>query len=222
MEARPTTATRKTPATSRRRLSSQQRRDVLLAAGARVFAEYGFHAAPMEEIARQAGVTKPVIYHHFGSKQELHRAVFEHYAQRLLQTAASHGRHGSPRERLRDLVRGMFAFAHENPHVWKLLLGDSNDPETALLQQQLRATGTQQSAARLLATSGYQPTGALSRKKAAEATAELIRSAVDGLITWSLRHPKVFQAALADTATDLLWNGLEKIAEYEGPRASQA
>ncbi|HYB23676.1 MAG TPA: TetR/AcrR family transcriptional regulator [Solirubrobacteraceae bacterium] len=202
-----------------RRLSAEQRREALLDAAARVFATHGYHAASIAQIAEQAGITKPVIYHHFPSKQQLHRAVFEHYAALLLATAASLGQYGTPQERLRDLVRGMFAFAHEHPYVWQLLLGDSNDPETAQLQQQLRAAGTQQSAQRLLATATFGAGPRLSRTKAAEATAELVRCAVDGLITWSLRHPRVPHMALADAATELIWNGL---AQASAPPARSA
>ena len=213
------TTARAKPPVRHGRLNSEQRREVLLDAAARVFAAHGYHAASIEQIAREAGITKPVIYHHFASKQDLHRAVFEHYGQQLLLTATSRGQHGSPRERFGDLVRGMFAFAHQNPHVWQLLLGASNDPETAILQQQLRTIGTQQSAARLLATPSFQPDQRLSRKKTAEVAAELIRSAVDGLVTWSLHHPSVPHAALADAATDLIWNGLERANTVPRPQA---
>jgi AcrR family transcriptional regulator len=195
---------------TRQRLTSEQRREVLLQAAARIFATHGYHAASIEQIAGAAGITKPVIYHHFPSKQQLHRAVFEHYAQQLLATAASHGQHGTLKERFRDLVAGTFAFAHAQPHIWQLLLGDSTDPETALLQRELREAGTKQSAARLLDATTLNPDRRLGRHKTAEAVAELVRSAVDGLITWSLQHPQVSRPALIDIATELIWNGLQQ------------
>ncbi len=195
-----------TPA--RTRLSSDERRDVLLDAAARVFAAHGYHAASIEQIAQAAGITKPVIYHHFASKQKLHTAVFEHYAQQLLTVAAGHGLTGTPRERFHDLVSGMFGFAHANPHIWQLLLGDSTDPETAQLQQQLRAAGTRASAERLLAEPTFKPHSNLSRRKNAEIIAQLTRTAVDGLVTWSLEHPNTPRATLIDTTVDLLWTGL--------------
>jgi hypothetical protein len=102
----------------------------------------------------------------------------------------------------------MFAFAHANPHVWQLLLGDSADPETASLQQRLRDLGTRASAQRLLSEPTFQPPPGLSRRRAAEVIAQLTRSAVDGLVTWSLRHPHVPRAALVDSTVDLLWAGL--------------
>jgi AcrR family transcriptional regulator len=201
----------RTDTSTRRRLTSEQRREVLLDAAARVFAAHGYHAASIEQIAGQAGITKPVIYHHFRSKKQLHRAVFQHYARQLLATAASHGQHGTLKERFRDLVAGMFAFAHEQPHIWQLLLGDSSDPETALLQRQLRAVGTKQSAARLDAVDLLSDRR-LGRSKAAEAVAELVRSAVDGLVSWSLQHPEVSRAALIDIASELIWGGLRQTA----------
>src|ERR1700732_3366051 len=87
----------------RRRLSGDERRAVLLDSAARVFAQRGYHAASISQIARMAGVTKPVIYHHFASKQELHSAVFEHYATQLLDAAGSYVQSGSLRERFHDL-----------------------------------------------------------------------------------------------------------------------
>lgn len=112
----------------------------------------------------------------------------------------------------------MFAFADSRPHVWQLLLGDSTDPETACLQQQLRDLGTSASAQRLLAEPTFRPGPGLSRRKAAEVTAELTRSGVDGLVTWSLRHPNVSRSALIDSAVDLLWPGL--LATTTSPIAS--
>jgi AcrR family transcriptional regulator len=181
---------------------------VLLAAAAQVFAVNGYHGASIGEIAQRAEITKPVIYHHFASKQQLHAAVFEHYAAQLLDAAGSYGQSGSLRERFHDLVRGMFGFAHDNPHVWQLLLGDSHDPETARLQQQLRAAGTSHAAERLLAEPSFKPAAPLNRRQAAEVIAQLTRSAVDGLVSWSLEHPKVALAPLIETATELLWTGL--------------
>jgi len=192
----------------RGRMTAEERRENILDAAARVFAARGYHAASVAEIADAAGISKPVIYNHFASKLDLHRASFQHHSERLLATAASFGQTGTLEERFRDLVRGMFAFAHANPHAWQFLLGDSSDPETAELQRQLREVGTQQSAARLLETADYQPRGRLSRRAAATAHAELVRSAVDGLITWSLHHENASRTALADTAKDLIWSGI--------------
>lgn len=53
-------------------------RDALLHAAKAEFAERGYDAASTREILRHAGVTAPVLYHHFGNKAGLFRAVAEH------------------------------------------------------------------------------------------------------------------------------------------------
>ena len=67
---------------TRQRLSAAERREVIELAATEVFAERGYHAASMEEIARRSGVSVPVVYDHFASKQELHRRLLErHFAE---------------------------------------------------------------------------------------------------------------------------------------------
>ena len=198
-------------ATTRRpkaRLTAEQRREVLLHAAAEVFCLRGYHGASIAEIAERARITKPVIYHHFASKRALHSAVFAHYSELLLAAAAERGRAPTLCGALSDVVLAMFDFAHENPEAWQLLLGDSSDPETARLQQQLREAGTRFAASRLLSEPGFHSAARLGRETTATVIAQLTRSAVDGLVDWSLRNPSVSRARLAGIATDLLWSGL--------------
>jgi AcrR family transcriptional regulator len=65
------------------RLPRPERRAQLLSAARAVFVADGFHAASMDQIADQAGVSKPVLYQHFTSKQELYLALLEESAARL-------------------------------------------------------------------------------------------------------------------------------------------
>ena len=62
---------------SRVRLSSAQRREQLLTIAREVFAERGFEGTSVEEIAARAGVSKPVVYEHFGGKDGAYQAVVE-------------------------------------------------------------------------------------------------------------------------------------------------
>jgi len=50
-------------------MTGQERRQQLLDVGRRLFAERGFEGTSIEEIAAQAGVSKPVVYEHFGGKE---------------------------------------------------------------------------------------------------------------------------------------------------------
>ncbi|NIH85788.1 TetR family transcriptional regulator [Amycolatopsis granulosa] len=56
---------------------SQNTRAALVAAARELFAERGYQAVPADEIVRAAGVTRGALYHHYGDKQGLFRAVFE-------------------------------------------------------------------------------------------------------------------------------------------------
>src|SRR5919109_5307908 len=64
----------------------------LVELGEQLFAERGFAKASMDELARRAGVTKPVIYELFGSKEGLFRACLEGLALRLAEEIAEAAR----------------------------------------------------------------------------------------------------------------------------------
>ncbi|HIW68640.1 MAG TPA: TetR/AcrR family transcriptional regulator, partial [Candidatus Dietzia merdigallinarum] len=56
-------------------MPAAERRQQLIEVGRRIFAEYGYDAATVEEIAAVAGVSKPVVYEHFGGKEGLYAVV---------------------------------------------------------------------------------------------------------------------------------------------------
>lgn len=65
------------------RLSFAERREQLLNISREVFAERGFEGASVEEIAARAGVSKPVVYEHFGGKDGAYQAVAERETREL-------------------------------------------------------------------------------------------------------------------------------------------
>src|SRR5918912_271539 len=67
------------------RLPADQRRQQLLDVARDVFAERGFHATSMDDVALRAGVTKPVLYQHFPSKRALYLELLQDTGQLLLQ-----------------------------------------------------------------------------------------------------------------------------------------
>jgi AcrR family transcriptional regulator len=88
------------------RLKAAQRREQLLTVATRVFAKYGYDATTTAAIAQAAGVTEPILYRHFGSKQELFVAITQDVSQRTLcswrELSASID---DPAERLRAIAR---------------------------------------------------------------------------------------------------------------------
>ncbi|MFI9510155.1 TetR/AcrR family transcriptional regulator [Nocardia sp. NPDC052566] len=69
---------------TRRRLAPDERRRLLLDAGARLFAERAYDAVLMEDVATAAGVSRALLYRHFPSKSELFAGVYQEAAHQLL------------------------------------------------------------------------------------------------------------------------------------------
>ena len=70
------------------RLPAGERREQILDVAVQVFASKGFHGASMNDVADAAGVTKPVLYQHFDSKQDLYLALLEDVGHRMLHSIA--------------------------------------------------------------------------------------------------------------------------------------
>ena len=68
---------------AKRRMTGKERREQLIAIGRSVFAERGCEGTSVEEIAARAGVSKPVLYEHFGGKEGLYAVVVDREMLRL-------------------------------------------------------------------------------------------------------------------------------------------
>ena len=70
--------------TPRGRMTGAQRREQLIGIGRQLFANRGYEATTVEEIASVAGVSKPVVYEHFGGKEGLYAVVVDREVGYLL------------------------------------------------------------------------------------------------------------------------------------------
>ena len=70
-------ATADRPGPARTRLSAEDRRQAVLDTACRVFFETSYRGATTAEIAREAGITEPILYRHFGSKRDLYLACLD-------------------------------------------------------------------------------------------------------------------------------------------------
>ncbi|WP_331272221.1 TetR/AcrR family transcriptional regulator [Motilibacter aurantiacus] len=77
-------STTRKSASARVRMTGKERREQLLDVGRSLFAEKGFEGTSVEEIAAKAGVSKPVVYEHFGGKEGLYAVVVDREVERLL------------------------------------------------------------------------------------------------------------------------------------------
>src|ERR1700734_2548672 len=103
-------------------MTGQERRQQLLDIGRRLFAERGFEGTSIEEIAAQAGVSKPVVYEHFGGKEGLYAVVVDREVERLpgLATRLLGGEH--TREKFEAAAVVLLKANEDDANVFRILV----------------------------------------------------------------------------------------------------
>src|ERR1700761_6381940 len=107
-------------------MTGQERRQQLLDIGRRLFAERGFEGTSIEEIAAQAGVSKPVVYEHFGGKEGLYAVVVDREVEHLTQFAMTllEGPHTQPK--FEAATASLLHYIEENADGFRILVRDSS------------------------------------------------------------------------------------------------
>ena len=180
-------------------------------AATEVFAERGYLGASIAEIARRSGVSAPVVYDHFASKQELHRALLERHRDELVAVWREHLlTDEAPETRLPRGVDAWARYVEAHPYAWKMLFRETaGDPEAAAIHRAV----LDGSRAMLAPLVGMTPGGAALPDL--EMAAELIRSGLTGLALWWQDHPEVTRAEIVATAMNVLWLGFERLGRGE-------
>jgi AcrR family transcriptional regulator len=110
----------------RTRLTAEQRRESILNAASEVFAAAGYRAAKVSDVAARIGVSEPVIFQNFGSKEALYAAVLDRVAHRILgELQAQAGQHGSAAEVLAHVLSPSRASGRHRPGTHGTLFGDA-------------------------------------------------------------------------------------------------
>jgi AcrR family transcriptional regulator len=104
------------------RMARADRRDQLLDTAQQVFTEQGYAGASMDDVADAAGVTKPVLYDHFGSKDGLLAAVIERSGQEMLDATTGAVQGLDPETALRQGLTAFFRYVDDHAGAWTLLL----------------------------------------------------------------------------------------------------
>ncbi len=114
------------PENSRRaRMSSAARREQLIEVGRSAFADKGFEATSVEEIAANAGVSKPVVYEHFGGKEGLYAVIVDREMRILLDKVASALTAGHARELLEQAALALLDYIEQDTDGFRILVRDS-------------------------------------------------------------------------------------------------
>jgi len=113
-------------ASVRTRLSRDDRMEQTLGAAHELFAERGYAAVTMDEIAASVGVTKPLLYNYFGNKEQLYIACMERAGDSLINTIAeSVGESANPGDALGAGVRAFFEFLDTDRAAWAVLFDET-------------------------------------------------------------------------------------------------
>jgi len=191
-----------------RAVRAEQLRDV----ADELFAERGFHGASMDELAKRAGVSKPVIYDHFGSKEQLFATCVRRTGEALAEQVATAVRKESdPRARLRAGSIAYFRFLEQQLQAWAVLFAEeeARDARFAAEASRIRRRQSDLMISLMAETSGTAP-GHQGRARL-EAMTLAIAGAYESLSLWWREHPEVPPEELADWLLDLIWPGLEQL-----------
>jgi AcrR family transcriptional regulator len=168
-----------------------------------LFAERGFTRTSMEELARRAGVTKPVIYELFDSKDGLFRACVDRAIERMAASVVDAFRSETePEARLRAGGLAFLRFARDNRVAWDLMAMQGRFAE--------QAQAVRRDQAQLIRTlmTEIAPEGTDPREL--EAVAYAVNSAYEGAAHWMWEHPEAPVEQVADWIVALLLPGLRR------------
>ncbi|MFE2515752.1 TetR/AcrR family transcriptional regulator [Streptomyces mirabilis] len=103
---------------TRRRLSTEERREQLLSVGARLFSESPYDEVWIEQVAEIAGVSRGLLYHYFPTKRDFFAAVVERESERMLRLTAAVP--GTPvREQLSAGLDTFLAYVEAHAHGFR-------------------------------------------------------------------------------------------------------
>ena len=187
----------------RRRVGRAERERQILDAAIAVFGERGYQSASMDQVAERVGVTKPVLYTHFGSKHGLLLACIARARAELLDvTSTAAASASTPEEMLRRGTLAFFEYLESRAREWTVLYAESAVAGEAL--EEIRAQQTDFIAALLAAQAPdadpQQLTG----------WAQVIVGACERLAVWRARANITSEQATG-YVMDLVWTGLAAV-----------
>jgi AcrR family transcriptional regulator len=197
------------------RMTGRARREQLVLVGRSLFAEKGFDGTSIEEIAARAGVSKPVVYEHFGGKEGLYAVVVDREMGDLLNRLTQALSAGQPHELVEQAALALLTYIEEETDGFRILARDS--PVTG-------ASGTFSS---LLNDIASQAEHILAREfgqrgidtKLAPMYAQMLVGMVALTGMWWLEERKPPREEVAAHLVNLGWNGLRHMDPNPRPLA---
>lgn len=187
----------------RQRMTGKQRREQLIRVGRQAFAELGFEGASVEEIAARAGVSKPVVYEHFGGKEGLYAVVIDREMVYLEQIVRESLQAGRSRMRIEQAVMALLTYVEQETDGFQILVRD-------VLPQSDRSYSTLLNDA--VGQVSHILAQAFDRSGLRAETAVLYAQALVGMVSmtaqWWLDSRIATKEEVAAHIVNLCWNGL--------------
>ncbi|MEO1271787.1 MAG: TetR/AcrR family transcriptional regulator [Myxococcota bacterium] len=188
-------------------MSASERRAQLIRVGRKVFAKGGYDATSVEEIAKAARVSKPVVYEHFGGKEGLYAVVVDREMEHVIAQISQAIAEGSPRERAEQGVVAFLTYVRDEPDGFAVLC---HDAPTAISGGQLSsllsivAERVSDVFVESFKNAGYDP-------KYAPVYAQALIGMVTFVGRWWVENPSLKVDRVASHLTALAWMGLRHL-----------
>jgi AcrR family transcriptional regulator len=186
----------------RRRQPAEVRRETIVRVAWPLFGRNGYSGTRLDDIAAAAGVTKPIVYRHFGSKKDLYMALLAKHRDDLptFMESVEPPAEDSPDAIVRAILEGWLDYVHENHHSWAMLFRDrTGDDEIQALRTDVSVRAREVMAGFVAALAGDRiPPDQIAP------TAELLTSGLAGVALWWRDHPDEPKETLTETVMRFL------------------
>ena len=197
-----------------KRLPRAQREEQILAIAEEVFARKGYAETTMEEIAAEAGITKPVIYDYFSSKEGLLGAAISRARTQLRKETVEVWQAMPPGSTFKELfyvgIRAYFDFIEAHQESFSLIQQESvvvrGYAEAGI--EDIRA----EQSAIIVESFALLPELAGVTRIRLEGYAEVVVGACERVAVWRVRHPEVSSQDATDIVFNVVWPGLRLLA----------
>lgn len=196
----------------------QIQRDYILAKAAALFAQRGYTATSMNEVADACGVSKPALYHYVQDKHDLLVRICERHIARLVQVVEEVEAQGlAPQQRVCVMVQRFVAEYAEAQNEHRVLTEDVKFLET---DDQQRVLDGERRVVKAVAQALSELRPELQQAQLVKPLTMLLFGMINWMFTWLRPGGALTHAAVAPMVTDLFFGGIDAIRAAEPPAST--
>lgn len=194
-----------------KRLPRAVREQQMLDAAVKVFSRRGFHAASMDEIADDAGISKPMVYAYLGTKEELFVACLHREGTRMMEAIAGAAASDLPAdERLWRGLRAFFGFVGAHRDGWAVLYRQARGEQPFAAELATMRGRLVEVVAGML-DHALRAKGREVRATDLEVVAYALVGATESLADWLADHPEADPEKTATRMMNVAWLGADQL-----------